>query len=87
MWGTTHASSEDNKDDVEALLDRSPSGRVPKRPPYGITEELKLPTVEKVFRVALLYNENIWEFIEVELGQEVPPGAHKPRGLPPGARP
>ena len=47
-------------------------------------EEQKLAAAEKVFRVALRCIENIWEFIEAELGQEVPRGAHKPGGVPLG---
>ena len=50
----------------------SPPAEYQKGPPYGIADEQKLAVAEKVFRVALCYIENIWEFIEVELGQEVP---------------
>ena len=58
----------------------SPSGRVPKRPPDGIAEEQKLAAAGTVFWVALCWFPDFREFIEVELGQTEPRGAHKESG-------
>ena len=55
-----------------------------KRSPNGISEEQKLAVAEKLFWVALWCIGNIWKFIEVELSQEVPWGAHEPEGGAPG---
>ena len=49
-----------------------PLAEYQKGPPDGITEGHKLVVVEKVFLVALWYIGNIWVFMEVELGQDVP---------------
>ena len=46
-------------------------------PPDGIAEEQRLEAAEKLFRLALWGFINIREFIEVELGQMEPYGAHR----------
>jgi hypothetical protein len=83
LWWTTHTSSERQQGWC-----RSPPWSIPppagcrKRPPDGIAEEQRLAAVEKLFRVALYWFPNIREFIEVELGQMEPRGAHKASAPP-----
>ena len=51
-------------------------------------KEQRLAAAERFFLLALCWFWNICEFIALELGQDVPRGAHKPRGraLPSRAR-
>ena len=58
----------------------SPSGKAPERPLDGIAEERRLVGGGKMFWLALWGFPNIWAFIEVELGQTEPRGAHKASG-------
>ena len=48
----------------------------------GSHEDRSLRWQKKYFWCALWSTENIWVFIEEELGLEVPQGGHKPRGAP-----
>jgi hypothetical protein len=87
LWWTTHTSSEGWQGWC-----RSPPWLIPppadhrKRPPDGISEEQRLAATKKLFRVALCWFPNIWEFIALELGQEVPRRTHKPGGCAPLGR-
>jgi hypothetical protein len=81
LWWTAHTSSKGQ----QGWCRRPPWSFPPpadrrKRPPDGITEEQRLAVAKKFFRVALCWFHNIWEFIEVELGQTEPWGAHKATG-------
>ena len=65
----------------------SPSGRVPKSPPDGISREQKLVAAE-FFWVALYWFSDFREFIDAELGQTEQWAPHKALGAPtPRARP
>ena len=83
LWWTTHASTEGQQGWC-----RDPPWSIPpqaeyrKRPKDGIAEEQRLAVAEKVFWVSLYWFGNIWEFIEVELGQKEVRGAHKALGCP-----
>ena len=77
-----------NKVDEEALRDRFPSGRVPEKASGWDHRRTEACGGGKVFSSVFWYTGNILEFIALELGQEVPRGAHKPGGaLTPKARP
>ena len=58
----------------------SPLAEYQKRPPDGILREQELAAVGKVFWLALCWFPDFREFIEVELGQTEPRGAHKASG-------
>ena len=51
-------------------------------------EKQRLAAAERFSLLSLYWFWNIWKFIALELGQEVPRGVHKPGGhaLPPRAR-